>query len=99
MSNLAIGTSRPDMNVITLKIPEDLDAALRAASRKRGLSKSAIVREALEHLLRQPAGDGTLAEAWVRRWRGRLAQPARKGRVGTRAKDSRLEHILAKHLR
>ena len=36
------------MNVITLKLPDDLNTALKEVSRKRGLSKSAVVREALE---------------------------------------------------
>jgi len=39
------------MNVITLKLPAALHAALKEVSRQRGLSKSAVVREALEQSL------------------------------------------------
>ena len=39
------------MNVITRKLPDDLNAALKEVSRKHGLSKSAVVREALEQSL------------------------------------------------
>lgn len=35
------------MNVLTFKLPDHLDAALKEVSRKRGLSKSGAVREAL----------------------------------------------------
>jgi predicted transcriptional regulator len=89
------------MNVLTLKIPEELDAALQAASRTRGLSKSAVVREALEQsLCRQADRDGT-AERWVAQWRGRLSvapAPAR-GKSKAKPQDERLAHILARHLR
>jgi predicted DNA-binding protein len=47
------------MNITTLTIPEELDAALLAASRARGLSKSALVRDAIEQSLvrkAEPAG-------------------------------------------
>ena len=44
-------TRSPGMNAITLKLPDDLNAALKEVSRKRGLSKSAVVREALEQSL------------------------------------------------
>ncbi len=36
------------MKTISLKVPETLDAKLRAAARKRSTNKSALVREALE---------------------------------------------------
>jgi len=87
------------MNVITLKIPEDLDVALSAASQRRGLSKSAIVREALEHSLRQPAASATSAETWLDQWRGRLGQAGRKKGTSRRSADARLAHIMAKHVR
>jgi predicted transcriptional regulator len=87
------------MNVLTLKIPDELAAALHAASRERGLSKSAVVREALEQSLRRQAEQAATAERWLTQWRGRLsaspaAQAARDG-----PQDDRLAHILAKHLR
>ena len=56
------------MNVITSKPPDDLNAALDEVSRKRGLSKSAVVREALEQsLLGQDVAAGA-AERWVAQW-------------------------------
>ncbi len=91
------------MNVLTLKIPEALDAALQAASHARGLSKSAVVREAIEQSLGRQADAAGAAERWLAQWRGRLADPApnRKAAKSTKAKapDQRLAHILAKHLR
>ena len=103
------------MNVLTLKIPEDLAAALPAASRVRGLSKSAVVREALEQSLARHAQQAGTAERWVAQWRGRLsALPASRAskRKATAAgglrgqsvaqaagRDARLSHLLAKHLR
>ena len=44
---------------LTLKIPDDLNAALEEASARRGLSRSAVVREALEpSLLTRGVADG-----------------------------------------
>ena len=84
------------MNVITLKLPDDLNAALNEVSRKRGLSKSAVVREALEQsLLAQGVAAGT-AERWVAQWQGRLKLPEASEAAAT---DPRLAHQLAKHLR
>jgi predicted transcriptional regulator len=87
------------MNAITLKIPEDLDVALNAASQRRGLSKSAIIREALERSLRMPAGAGTPAETWLLQWRGRLGKPRRRKSASGRSEDARLADMLAKHVR
>jgi predicted transcriptional regulator len=84
------------MNVITLKLPDDLHAALKEVSRKRGLSKSAVVREALEQsLLAQGAAAGA-AERWVAQWQGRLKLPDAHD---VEAADPRLAHLLAKHVR
>lgn len=100
------------MNVLTLKIPDELDAALQAASRTRGLSKSAVVREALEASLLRQADQAGASKRWVAQWRGRLsapplvtagrkAKPAAKSAVHRTpaAQDERLAHLLAKHLR
>lgn len=89
------------MNVLTLKIPEELDAALLAVSRTRGLSKSAVVREALEQSLGRQADQAGTAARWVEQWRGRFAAPPPKGRSKGQARpqDERLAHILSKHLR
>jgi len=84
------------MHVITLKLPDDLNVALKEISRKRGLSKSAVVREALEQsLLAQGVAAGA-AERWVVQWQGRLKLPEASDIEAT---DPRLAHLLAKHVR
>jgi len=84
------------MNVVTLKLPDDLHAALNEVSRQRGLSKSAVVREALELSLRKQGVAASAAERWVAQWQGKLKLPERGGLEAT---DPRLAHLLAKHLR
>ena len=84
------------MNVITLKLPDDLNAALNEVSRKRGLSKSAVVREALELSLLTQGVAASAAERWVVQWQGRLKLPEA---ADVEASDPRLAHLLAKHLR
>ncbi len=84
------------MNVITLKLPEDLNVALNEVSRKRGVSKSAVVREALERSLLAEGVVAGAAERWVAQWQGRLRLPAA---AEARASDPRLAHLLSKHLR
>lgn len=39
------------VNTLTLKIPQALDDALQIASRRRQITKSAVVRDALERTL------------------------------------------------
>ena len=89
------------MNVLTLKILEALDAAPQAASRTRGLSKSAVVREALEQSLGRQADQAATAVRWVAQWRGCLSAspPTGQGKGKASAQDERVAHILAKHLR
>jgi predicted transcriptional regulator len=84
------------MNVISLKLPDHLDAALKEASRRRGLSKSAVVREALEQALLAQGEAAGAAERWVAQWQGRLQLPDPGDAEAT---DPRLAHLLAKHLR
>ena len=84
------------MHVITLKLPENLNAALKEVSRKRGLSKSAVVREALEQSLLAQGAAGSAAERWVAQWQGRLKLPSAGD---AEAADPRLAHLLAKHVR
>ena len=84
------------MNVITLKLPDDLNAALKEVSRKRGLSKSAVVREALEQSLLAQGVVASAAERWVAQWQGSLKLPEA---VAVEATDPRLAHLLVKHLR
>ena len=84
------------MNVITLKLPEALHAALNEVSRKRGLSKSAVVREALEQSLLAQGVAASAAERWVVQWQGQLRLPAADE---VPLSDPRLAHLMAKHLR
>ncbi|MDO8358689.1 MAG: CopG family transcriptional regulator [Devosia sp.] len=81
------------MNTLTLKIPESLDAALQVASAQRHISKSAVVREALEKALAEEIRQVGPAAKWVSRWRGKLSSrsPA--------LDDQRTAHILNKHAR
>lgn len=84
------------MNVITLKLPDDLHAALREVSRKRGLTKSAVVREALEQSLLAQGVQAGAAERWVMQWQGSLELPTAREAQAT---DPRLAHLLSKHVR
>ncbi len=82
------------MNTLTLKIPEKLDAALQAASARRQISKSALVREALEKALEAELEQATAASRWVYRWRGSLRDLS-----DAAVDEARLTHLLNKHLR
>ena len=82
------------MNTLTLKIPQSLDEALQAASAKRHMSKSAVVRDALERSLADELKQTSPAAGWVERWRGMMTSPKL-----AKPKDDRVTHILAKHLR
>ena len=84
------------MNVITFKLPDDLNAALNEVSRKRGLSKSAVVREALHQSLLMQGVAASAAERWVTQWQGSLRLPAASDAP---ANDPRLAHLLSKHVR
>jgi predicted transcriptional regulator len=84
------------MNVITLKLPDDLNIALKEVSRKRGISKSAVVREALEQSLLAQGVTAGAAERWVAQWQGRLKLPSASGAQGT---DARLAHLIGKYVR
>ena len=84
------------MDTITLKLPEELHSALKAVSARRGVSKSEVVREALERSLLDHGAGAAAAEAWVTRWRGRLDLP---DSVAVERTDPRLAHLLTKHVR
>ena len=84
------------MQVVTLKLPESLNAALNEVSRRRGVSKSAVVREALEQSLLAQGVVAGAAERWLAQWQGRLQLPASASSL---SEDPRLAHLLAKHLR
>jgi predicted transcriptional regulator len=101
------------VNTLTLKIPEELDAALKTASAQRGMSKSAVVREAIEQALGRQLESAATAERWLGQWRGAFVVPEsgaasktpRRSAMSAPAKrsvetdDVRLAHILAKHVR
>ena len=82
------------MNTLTLKIPQSLDDALQAASAKRHMSKSAIVRDALEKTLAEELTQTGPAAGWTDRWRGIMTSAKL-----TKSGDERVAHILAKHMR
>lgn len=51
------------MATVSLKMPEELVTRLAAAARRRGMSRSALVRDALESYLRRVgAGNGSAAD-------------------------------------
>lgn len=52
------------MKTITITITEDLDAAAAAEAERRGLSKSALVRDALTAILSDPPRNGD-PDPWV----------------------------------
>ena len=90
------------MNPLTLKIPDAFDAALQLASARRHLSKSAVVREALEKELADELSQTSPAANWLGQWRGAFAAQARepaKSAKADAATDARVAHILRKHLR
>jgi predicted transcriptional regulator len=82
------------MNTLTLKIPEELDAALQVASARRQISKSALVREALEKALESELKQATAASRWLSRWRGAL-----RDIPDADVDQARLTHLVNKHLR
>ncbi len=81
------------MNTLTLKIPQLLDDALQLASARRQMSKSAVVREALEKTLATELTQVSPAAAWVNKWRGKMT-----GAALGRPRDDRMAHLLQKHL-
>jgi predicted transcriptional regulator len=81
------------MNTLTLKIPQSLDDALQLASARRQMSKSAVVREALEKTLAAELTQVSPSAAWVGKWRGALSSAQ-----DVRTSDDRLAHLLQKHL-
>jgi predicted transcriptional regulator len=87
------------MNVLTLKVPESMHAALTATSRARGVSKSALVRQAIEQFLSQPANQAGAASGWVEQWRSSMSAPSPRSNNKAANQDLRPAHLLAKHLR
>ena len=90
------------MNTLTLKIPDALDTALQLASARRHMSKSAVVREALEQVLADELKQTTPAANWLGQWRGafsrKVSDQAANASNGAEG-DARVADILKKHLR
>ncbi len=84
------------MNVIKLRLCGELNAALSKVSRQRGLSRAAVAQEALRPFLGTQDVATNAAERWAVQWPGKLKLP---GSSGLEAADSRLSHLLAKHVR
>lgn len=82
------------MATITLKIPDELNAALESVSARRRISKSAVVRAALEEALAREGATAGATARWVAEWRGSL-----RGKERPAADDDRLAYLLSKHLR
>ncbi len=85
------------MNTLTLKIPDALDNALQLASARRHMTKSAVVREALEQVLADELKQTTPAANWLGQWRGALSAKS-SGQAESATGDARVAHILQKHL-
>lgn len=84
------------MNTLTLKIPVALENALRAASAKRHISKSALVREVLEKTLADELVQGSASAQWVAHWQSAMLVPTKAKSVAPQ--DARMAQLLAKHL-
>lgn len=70
------------MQRTTVKLPDDLDARLRHEAERRGVTVSALTREAIEALLASPPGRRRLHAAGL-------------GASGRRDISERIEEILA----
>jgi predicted transcriptional regulator len=82
------------MSTLTLEIPEELEAALHAASARRRVPPSTLVREALERALASETESSATVDQWLSRWRGSLREPPESS-----DDEARLAHLLKKHLR
>lgn len=109
LSVVQISITGVRLNTLTLKIPQTLVDALQIASTRRKISKSAVVRDALERTLTVELKQLAPATAWLERWRGALSAPTLDvsgvspdrrdlSAVSPAPPDSRLAHILAKHM-
>ena len=73
------------MQRTTVKLPDDLDARLRHESQRRGVTVSALTREAIETLLASPRGRRRLLAAGA-------------GASGRSDISERIEQILAEEV-
>ena len=90
------------MHTLTLKIPDDLDAALRAASQRRQIGRSELVRQALSASLATELQETSSASRWLARWSGPLTAPEAEGTPETPDADAdaaRTRHLLRKHVK
>ncbi|MDP2711672.1 MAG: ribbon-helix-helix protein, CopG family [Solirubrobacteraceae bacterium] len=71
-----------------IQLPEEQAAALERAARRRGVSKAAVVREALAALLARDGGDAALERA---------LRAAGSGASGVRDLGERHDEYLAEH--
>ncbi|RMF82482.1 MAG: CopG family transcriptional regulator [Nitrospirae bacterium] len=71
------------MQRITISLPEEEAEVLRRAARRRGVSVSALVREAISHALAPATGSGSLPFVGL-------------GRSGTRTTGRDAEAVLAR---
>jgi predicted transcriptional regulator len=82
------------MHTLTLKIPDELDAALRNASIRRQVGKSEFVRQTLSAALEAELRETRAPDRWLERWSNYLV-PMDEAALA----DARLEHLLQKHLK
>ncbi len=85
------------MNTLTLKIPQSLNDALDLASARRQMSKSAVVREALEKTLEADLHQASASAQWVKKWGTDMGKLKGISATGVRG-DDRLAHLLKKHV-
>ncbi|TAN53933.1 MAG: hypothetical protein EPN21_00120 [Methylococcaceae bacterium] len=81
------------MSTLTLDIPDTLNAALKAASVRRQIPLSTLVREVLEKALVAEAPQPNAADHWLSHWYGKWPDMPK-----VTDGEARLAHLLKKHL-
>jgi predicted transcriptional regulator len=81
------------MATITLKLPDEVNETLDHESSRRGISKSALVREAIEMSFLNASRKQLAASQWMEEWRGSLKN------VVPDPADERLQHLFRKHVK
>jgi predicted transcriptional regulator len=81
------------MATITLKLPDEVNETLDHESSRRGVSKSALVREAIEMAFLNASRKQAAASQWLAEWRGTLKD------VVPDPDDERLQHLYRKHVK
>ena len=85
------------MIILTLKIPQSLNDALQLSSARRQMSKSAVVREALEKTLEADLHQASASAQWVKKWSGAIGNNQGASTADQLGAD-RLAHLLKKHI-